>query len=335
MTETLNTPESEVWYQDMKDVPSIELPERALVAARMSLHWRMDRQGKPVYMEDDKMRGKMSTVKKGANEEPWYYQRVRNFTLPRDVDLSAQPATTVGELTNLGIGPESRKKKRAPIVTVAPKKLETLKADVLKEEKKRGTRLVSDPCDYTVVSDTLEGLAPVAVRKLKAKPLDTADLQVSNPDDPIDVDSSPEPLLKAKAVKRKPESEAATQPAKKVTRKRINKKGNMDALSATLSPEKPIPSVHAESSSVFNDDLLPSPPRASIKEQLEGTKATEAEVEKTVEVEEPIAVESEAEKVVEAETLDVGATKPKSIQEDPVITIPFSATTSAPPTPPR
>ncbi|KAJ0788758.1 hypothetical protein HanPI659440_Chr05g0195651 [Helianthus annuus] len=342
VTETLKTPESEVWYQDMKDVPSIELPERALVAAGMRLHWKMDRQNKPMYMEDDKIValyvmaykrecGKMSTVKKGANEDPLYYQIARNFVLPRDVDLS--------------IGPESRKKKRAPIATAVPKKLETLKADVLREEKKKGTRLVSDPwCDYVVVSNTLEGLAPVAVRKPKAEPRDTADIPVSNPDDPIDLESSPKPLRRTKAVKRKPESEAVAQPAKKLTWKKIIKKGNLDTLATKLSPEKLTSSVRVESPSIFNDDLLPSPPRASIKEQLEGTKAAEAEVEKAVGVEEPVTVELDAEKVVEAETADIGATKPKSpeivvhepekgksIQEDPVITIPFSATISAPP----
>ncbi|MFS7917210.1 hypothetical protein Hanom_Chr03g00186401 [Helianthus anomalus] len=73
VTETLKTPESEIWYQDMKDVPSIELPERALVAARMSLHWKADRHDKPVYVEDDNIvalyvvaykreNGKMTTV---------------------------------------------------------------------------------------------------------------------------------------------------------------------------------------------------------------------------------------------------------------------------------
>ncbi|KAJ0714590.1 hypothetical protein HanPI659440_Chr13g0491171 [Helianthus annuus] len=343
--ETLKTQESEIWYQDMKDVPSIELPERALVAAEMSLHWKMDRQDKLVYMEDDKKHGKMPTVKKGANEEPWYYQIVRNFALPRDVDLSAQPSSNVGELTNLGIAPESRKKKRALAVAVAPKKPDTQKADVLREEKKKGTCLVYDPwCDYVVVSDTLEGLAPVAVRKPKVEPRDTSDIPASNPDDPIDLESSPEPLVRAKAVKRKLESEAAAQPAKKITRKRISKKGNLDALDAKLSPEKPIPSVRVESSSVFNDDLPSSPPRASIKEQLEGTKAAEVEVEKVVEVEKPVEVELEAEKVVETETADVGATKPKSpevvahepergksIQEDPMITVPSSATTSSRP----
>ncbi|KAM0058070.1 hypothetical protein Hdeb2414_s0005g00165931 [Helianthus debilis subsp. tardiflorus] len=331
MTKTLKTPESEVWYQDMKDAPSIELLERALVAAGISLHWKMDRQDKPVYMEDDKIvalyvvaykrgRGKMSTIKKGANEEPWYYQIVRNFALPRDVDLGAQPATGAGELKKLGIGLDSRKKKRAPIVTAAPKKLETLKADVLREEKKK------------------------AVRKPKAEPRDTADIPASNPDDPIDLESSPEPLRRTKAVKRKPKSEVVAQPAKKVIRKKISKKGNLDALAAKLSPEKPMPYVRVESSSVYNNDLPPSPPHVSIKEQLEGTKATEAEVEKAVEVvEEPVAVESEAEKVMEAETADVGAAKPKtpevvshelekgkSIQEDLVVTIPSSTTTSAP-----
>ncbi|KAF5816299.1 hypothetical protein HanRHA438_Chr03g0144161 [Helianthus annuus] len=48
--ETLKTPEAEIWYQDLKDVPSIEFPERALVAAGMSLHWRMDRHDKLVYI---------------------------------------------------------------------------------------------------------------------------------------------------------------------------------------------------------------------------------------------------------------------------------------------
>ncbi|KAJ0749572.1 hypothetical protein HanLR1_Chr05g0171431 [Helianthus annuus] len=322
VTETLKTPESEVWYQDMKDVPSIELPKRALVAAGMRLHWKMDHQNKLMYMEDDKIValyvmaykrecGKMSTVKKGANEDPLYYQIARNFVLPRDVDLS--------------IGPESRKKKRAPIATAAPKKLETLKADVLREEKKKGTRLVSDPwCDYVVVSDTLQGLAPVAVRKPKAEPRDTADIPAPNPDDPIDLESSPEPLRRTKALKRKPESEAVAQPAKKLTWKKIIKKGNLDTLATKLSPGE----------CLLDFCFL----------ILEGTKAAEAEVEKAVGVEEPVTVELDAEKVVEAETADVGATKPKSpeivvhepekgksIQEDPVITIPFSATISAPP----
>ncbi|KAM0036635.1 hypothetical protein Hdeb2414_s0014g00428761 [Helianthus debilis subsp. tardiflorus] len=205
-------------------------------------------------------------------------------------------------------------------------------------------------CDYVVVSDTLKGLAPTVVRKPNLEPQDTADIPSSNPNEPIDLDSSPKPLVRTKAVKRKPESEAVVQPAKKVIRKRIGKKGNLDALVAKLSSEKPIASVRTESSSVFNDDLPPSPPRTSIKEQLEGIKAVEAKVEKAAEVKKTevevgrsVEVELKAEKVVEAETVDAGATKPKSpevvahesekgksIQEDPVITIPFFTTTSAP-----
>ncbi|KAF5813603.1 hypothetical protein HanRHA438_Chr03g0111631 [Helianthus annuus] len=289
----------------------------------------------------------MTTVQKGANEEPWYHQIVKNFAFPKDADLNAQASTdvTTCELTNLGVGPESKKKKRASTATAAPKKFDTLKVDVLKEEKKKGTRLVSEPwCDYVVVSDTLEGLAPVVVRKPKAEPRDTADIPVSNADDPTDLESCPEPLLRTKAVKRKQlEGEAATQPAKKITRKKIGKKGNLDALAAKLSPEAC--SIHLrEPSSIFNDDLPPSPPRASIKEQLEGTKTVEAEVEKAMEVEKPVEV-METEEPVEAETID-GVTKPKppevvahgqekgkSILEEEVlvITIPSSATTSAPP----
>ncbi|KAM0052184.1 hypothetical protein Hdeb2414_s0007g00245281 [Helianthus debilis subsp. tardiflorus] len=271
--ETLKTSEAGIWYQDMKD-----------------------HHDKPVYVEDDKIislyvvaykreHGKMTTVQKSANEEPWYHQIVRNFALPRDADLSAQPSTNVGELTNLDIGPESKKKKCVPIATAAPKKFDTLKADVLKEEKKK--------------------------------------------------------------VKRKqPEGGAVAQTVKNIGRKKISKKGNLDALAAKLSPDGSVPSAWAEPSSVFNDDLPPSPPRVSIREQLEGTKTVEVEMEKAVEVEKPVEVELEAEKIMEAETADVGATKPKSppvmaydpergksILEEgvPVITIPSSATTSAPP----
>ncbi|KAJ0948367.1 hypothetical protein HanRHA438_Chr01g0026411 [Helianthus annuus] len=119
---------------------------------------------------------------------------------------------------------------------------------------------------------------------------------------------------------------------------------------------QPIPSARAESSSVFNDDLPPSSPRASIREQLEGTMTVETEIEKIVEVKKPdgeaekpevelekTAVELEAEKVMDAEAVDVGVTKPKSPVvevcepetgtsiEDPLITISIPTTTSAPP----
>ncbi|MFS7939797.1 hypothetical protein Hanom_Chr05g00456201 [Helianthus anomalus] len=53
-TETIQTPVDEIWYQDLKDVPLISLPDRALVGASMSLNWKMDREDKSMYMEDDK-----------------------------------------------------------------------------------------------------------------------------------------------------------------------------------------------------------------------------------------------------------------------------------------
>ncbi|KAF5766848.1 hypothetical protein HanRHA438_Chr15g0732731 [Helianthus annuus] len=54
VAETIQTPDSETWYLDLKDVPSMKLPEKALVVAGMSLYWRMERENKPVYMEGDK-----------------------------------------------------------------------------------------------------------------------------------------------------------------------------------------------------------------------------------------------------------------------------------------
>ena len=50
--ETIQTPVDENWYQDLKVVPNIALPEKALVGASMSLNWTMDRDDKPVYTED-------------------------------------------------------------------------------------------------------------------------------------------------------------------------------------------------------------------------------------------------------------------------------------------
>ncbi|MFS7986886.1 hypothetical protein Hanom_Chr11g01015521 [Helianthus anomalus] len=170
-TETTQTPFSEAWYQDLKDVTSIELPGKALVGAGMSLFWGMDREDKPVYMEYGKKLGfsflfrdggAMAIIPKRADEELWYLQIVKNFALPRDEDLVAQPPTGAG------------------------------------------TRHSSDSwCDYVVVSDLLEGLAPAVVKKPKPEPQDSADIPASNSDDPIDLESSPEPLLKTKAGKRK------------------------------------------------------------------------------------------------------------------------------------
>ncbi|KAJ0578236.1 hypothetical protein HanIR_Chr05g0245091 [Helianthus annuus] len=214
-TENIQTPNDENWYQDLKDVPAISLSEKALVGASMSLNWRMNREDKPVYMECDKVvslyvvafereGGKIDTIPMQPDEELWYHRIVKNFVLPRDDDLAAQPAVGAGELSNLGIGPE--KKKRAPVATAALKKSGVEKAQTSKTKnlggEKKGMRRSSDSwCDYVVVSDSLEGLAPTVVRRPKPEPRDTADIPPSNPDDPIDLESSPEHLLRTKAGK--------------------------------------------------------------------------------------------------------------------------------------
>ncbi|KAJ0919313.1 hypothetical protein HanRHA438_Chr05g0228171 [Helianthus annuus] len=99
-TETIQTPVDENWYQDLKDVLSIALPEKALVGANMSLNWRMNREDKSVSMEGDKGKregGKMATIAKKPDEELWYHHIVKNFVLPRENDLSAQPAAGAGK----------------------------------------------------------------------------------------------------------------------------------------------------------------------------------------------------------------------------------------------
>ncbi|MFS7953485.1 hypothetical protein Hanom_Chr07g00619221 [Helianthus anomalus] len=116
-------------FRDLKDIPSIELPERALVATGMSLHWKMYREDKPVYMEEDTIvslyvvaykreKGRMTTIPKGADEEFW-------------------------RVDYLGIYPEKKKKKRLPTVTIAPEKIDAPRAQAPKGEKK-GTRCFSE-----------------------------------------------------------------------------------------------------------------------------------------------------------------------------------------------
>ncbi|KAM0027969.1 hypothetical protein Hdeb2414_s0019g00546451 [Helianthus debilis subsp. tardiflorus] len=340
--ETIQTLFSENWYQDLKDVPSIDLSEKALVGASMSLNWQMNREDKQVYMEDGKVvslyvlafereGGKMATIPKRANEELWYLRIVKNFVLPRDEDLATQPATSaVGELSNLGIGPE--KKKRVPATTTAPRKNDAEKAQSSKAKnvrgEKKGMRHSFDSwCDYVVVSDLLEGLAPAVVRKPKAESRDIADIPSSNLDDPIDLESSPEHLLKPKAGKRKQtDTEAARQPVKKVQSKKITRRGNLDAFIAKPVLEKPSSPVHAEPSSAVNEDLPPSPPRAPIIEQLKKTKATgNDEAEKIAGVEDPGVVKTadvaaESKKVTSPEAVDVDFGHPKSpevVAQDP------------------
>ncbi|MFS7997711.1 hypothetical protein Hanom_Chr12g01145101 [Helianthus anomalus] len=154
---------------------------------------------------------------------------MKNFVLPRDDDLSAKPGAgkllsscflfaasvrlnklmlrlLVGELSNLGVGPE--KKRRSPTTSVAPMKSDAEKAQPSKVKnvggEKKAMRRSSDSwCDYVLVSDSLEGLEPVVIRRPKPEPKDTADIPPSNPDDPIDLKSSPERLVRKKAGKRK------------------------------------------------------------------------------------------------------------------------------------
>ncbi|MFS7999174.1 hypothetical protein Hanom_Chr12g01162891 [Helianthus anomalus] len=86
-------------------------------------------------------------------------------------------------------------------------------------------------CDYVVVSDSLKGLAPVVIRRRKPEPRDTADIPPSNPDDPIDVESSLERLVRKKIGKRKqPDVETGGQPVKKIQRKKITRRCNLDAF---------------------------------------------------------------------------------------------------------
>ncbi|KAF5811641.1 hypothetical protein HanXRQr2_Chr04g0183721 [Helianthus annuus] len=150
------------------------------------------------------------------------------------------PLVLVSELSNLGIGPEKRK--CAPTASAAPKKNETVKVQTSKAKnagvEKKGMRHSSDSwCDCVVVSVSLEGLAPAVVRRPKPEPKDTADIPPSNPHDPIDLESSPERLVRKKAGKRKQtDAEAEGQPAKKVQRKKITRRGNLDAFISELVP---------------------------------------------------------------------------------------------------
>ncbi|KAJ0814982.1 hypothetical protein HanPSC8_Chr17g0792101 [Helianthus annuus] len=40
--------------------------------------------------------GRMATIAKKPDEELWYHRIVKNFVLPRDADLSFQPAAGAG-----------------------------------------------------------------------------------------------------------------------------------------------------------------------------------------------------------------------------------------------
>ncbi|MFS7913081.1 hypothetical protein Hanom_Chr02g00137521 [Helianthus anomalus] len=237
--------------------------------------------------------GKMAIIPKKPDEQLWYHRIVRNFVLPWDDDLSEQPAA-------------------------GAEKAQSSKTKKLGGEKK-GMRHSSDSwCDYVVVSDSLEGLAPAVVRKPKPEPRDIADIPPSNPDDPIGLEPSPEHLLRNKAGKRKKaDVEAEGQPDKKVRKKKITRRDNLDAFIAKPVLEKPNSLVHKEPSSVVNEELSPSPPHASVVEQLENTDAPENEAKKTAGAEDfgaenPSKVVVDAGKVTSPEIMDVGAGHPQT-----------------------
>ncbi|KAJ0538808.1 hypothetical protein HanHA300_Chr08g0279141 [Helianthus annuus] len=47
--------------------------------------------------------GSMATIPKEADEELWYLRIVKNFSLPRDEDLSAEPPSGAGKYISFGL----------------------------------------------------------------------------------------------------------------------------------------------------------------------------------------------------------------------------------------
>ncbi|MFS7927634.1 hypothetical protein Hanom_Chr04g00311431 [Helianthus anomalus] len=175
-------------------------------------------------------------------------------------------------------------RKHATTATVAPKKSDAEKTQSSKVKKCWGREeryaqfYFSDSwCDYVVVSDSLEGLAlAVVVRNPKPEPKDTADVRPSNPDDPIDSESSPEHLVRKRAGKRKQTNdETEGQPVKKIQRKKITRKGILDAFMSESAPKIPSSPVSTEPLPVVNEELPPSPSRASVVDPLKNTETSE------------------------------------------------------------
>ncbi|MFS7972186.1 hypothetical protein Hanom_Chr09g00841751 [Helianthus anomalus] len=164
-------------------------------------------------------------------------------------------------------------------------------------------------CDYVVASDSLEGLAPAVIRRPKPEPKDTADIPPSNPHDPIDLESSPKRLVRKKAGKRKEiDAEAEGQPTKKVQRKKITRRGNLDAFISEPVPDKPNSRAFTDPPPIVNEGRLPSPPRASFTDQL-NTEEPEGGAEKAVgggniEVDKSVDVATEAKKITSPEVVD-------------------------------
>ncbi|KAJ0480236.1 hypothetical protein HanIR_Chr13g0629261 [Helianthus annuus] len=231
----------------------------------------------------------MGTIKKNPDEEFWYDRIAKNFSFPRDADLSDPPAGGAGELSNLGVG--SERKRRATASNVAPKKGDAGKTQSFKVRnvEKKGMRHSSDKCDYVVVSDTLEGLTPaVTIRRPKSEPKDSADIPPSNPDDPIDLESSPEHLVQRGASKRKQtDTNAEDQPPKKIQRKKITRRGNLDAFVTESVPVTPVAPTPIDVQAVKHEELPPTPPHASATVQSNAAEGADEGAEKPVEIERP------------------------------------------------
>ena len=133
----------------------------------------------------------------------------------------------------MGVGPDSKKKKKPDAAPSKP-------VAAPKREAPKGTRLKSSSrFDYVVVSDSLEGLAPVGLKKPKAEPVDPATLPPTNPGEPLEIPSSPEEGLERRASRKRKEAEVAPPvPPVKIARPRIGKRGNLSVVAEKFSPGK-------------------------------------------------------------------------------------------------
>ena len=142
----------------------------------------------------------------------------------------------------LGIGPESKKKTRLTGTAAAQAGVgastETAPQPEKPQPTKKGKRVVPDSwCDYVVVSDSWDGLAPAALRKPKKEKVEV-EAPPSKPDEPLDIPSSPEVGLITRESKRKETSPAAAPtppPSKKQATSRIGKRGNLDKVAGQFS----------------------------------------------------------------------------------------------------
>ena len=141
---------------------------------------------------------------------------------------------------NLGVGPESKKKKKPAAGDVEPpkaKKPPTAATKPATGEAKKGKPLCSNLWnDYVLVSDSLEGLAPIGLRKPKKEPVDSSSIPASNPEEPLEIPSDPEVELVHRVTKRKHTEDAPPPPPKMLAR--IEKKSNLDAPATKISPGK-------------------------------------------------------------------------------------------------